>query len=154
MSATERNLAKAAIAWRYIAFAFIASLANLGAQQAVIGIAPIVPLASSIIAGTFVGFAAKYILDKNFIFFDDYSGHGREAAKVLLYGLFSIPTALIFWCFEAGFWAIWHNDLAKYGGATLGLVLGYATKFLLDRHFTFRPAPPDAIDGMGPLSGP
>jgi putative flippase GtrA len=142
MKARERNVAIATIAWRYTAFAFIASSSNLAAQQAVIEIAPSAPLAFSIAAGTLVGFVAKYILDKNFIFFDDYTGHGREAAKVVLYGLFSVPTTLIFWGFEAGFWAIWHNDLAKYGGATIGFILGYVTKFLLDKHFTFRSVPP------------
>jgi putative flippase GtrA len=141
MNASERNHPAATIAWRYIGFAIIATLTNLGAQQAVIGIAPIAPIASSIAAGTLVGFATKYILDKNFIFFDVYSGHAREAAKVLLYGLFSIVTTLVFWSFEAGFWAIWRNDLAKYSGAVLGLALGYAAKFLLDKHFTFRPVP-------------
>jgi hypothetical protein len=60
---------------------------------------------------------------------------------VLLYGLFSIVTTLVFWSFETGFWAIWHTDLAKYSGAVLGLALGYAAKFLLDKHFTFRPVP-------------
>jgi putative flippase GtrA len=124
------------IAWRYAGFAVIATLANLATQQITIGMAP---LALSIAMGTLVGFAAKYGLDKYFIFFDTYSGHAREAGKVLLYGLFSIVTTLVFWSFEAGFWAIWHSDLAKYSGAIIGLALGYAVKFLLDKHVTFRP---------------
>jgi hypothetical protein len=91
--------------------------------------------------GTLVGFVAKYILDKNFIFFDAYSGHARETAKVRLCGLFSIVTTVVFWSFEAGFWAIWRTDLAKYNDAVLGPALGYAAKFLLDKRFTFRSAP-------------
>lgn len=141
MNASVSKPAGLTIAWRYVGFALVATIANLGAQQAVIGIAPLAPLAASIAAGTFVGFVAKYVLDKNFIFFDAYSGHAREAGKVLLYGLFSIVTTLVFWSFETGFWAIWHTDLAKYSGAVLGLALGYAAKFLLDKHFTFRPVP-------------
>jgi len=128
-----------AIAWRYVGFAIVATLANLATQQMTIGIAPVAPLVLSIAMGTLVGFAAKYGLDKYFIFFDAYSGHAREAGKVLLYGLFSIVTTLLFWSFEAGFWAIWHSDLAKYSGAIIGLALGYAVKFLLDKHVTFRP---------------
>ena len=139
MKASARNPPPLTIAWRYGAFALVATVANLGAQQAVIGIAPIAPLASSIAAGTLVGFGAKYLLDKHFIFFDAYSGHAREAAKVVLYGLFSVVTTLVFWSFEAGFWTLWHTDLAKYTGAVLGLALGYAAKFFLDKHVTFRP---------------
>lgn len=127
------------LTWRYVGFAAVATVVNLGTQQIVIGIAPVAPLALSIAAGTIVGFAAKYILDKNFIFYDAYSGHAREAAKVALYGLFSIVTTLVFWSFEASFWAIWHSVPAKYTGAVLGLAIGYAAKFLLDKHFTFRP---------------
>ena len=137
MSAYARP-APLGIAWRYIGFAVIATLANLGTQQIVIAVAP---LTVSIGAGTLVGFAVKYALDKHFVFFDAYSGRASEAVKILLYGLFSIVTTLVFWSFEAGFWAIWHNDLAKYSGAVLGLAIGYAAKFVLDKHFTFRPVP-------------
>lgn len=139
MSRTQSSAPTFTLAWRYIAFAILATLANLATQQAVIGFSPVAPLAASMAAGTLIGFAAKYSLDKHFIFFDPYSGHAREAAKVLLYGLFSIVTTLVFWAFEASFWAIWHSDFAKYTGAVLGLALGYAAKFLLDRRFTFRP---------------
>jgi putative flippase GtrA len=136
MNASAARPAGLTIAWRYVGFALIATMANLGTQQIVVGVAP---LAASIGAGTLVGFVAKYVLDKNFIFFDAYSGHAREAGKVLLYGLFSIVTTLVFWSFETGFWVIWHSDFAKYSGALLGLALGYAAKFLLDQRFTFRP---------------
>lgn len=141
MSAFAAKPTNLTLARRYVGFAVVATLANLGAQQMVVEIAPTAPLAASIAAGTLAGFGVKYILDKNFIFFDAYSGHATEAVKVLLYGLFSVVTTLVFWSFEAGFWAIWHNDFAKYSGAVLGLALGYAAKFLLDRRFTFRPVP-------------
>ncbi len=139
MSASAVKPTNLTLFWRYVGFAAVATIANLGAQQAVVEIAPRAPLAASIVAGTLAGFVVKYILDKNFIFFDTYSSHASEALKVLLYGLFSIVTTLVFWSFEAGFWAIWQTDVAKYGGAVLGLALGYAAKFLLDRRFTFRP---------------
>jgi hypothetical protein len=36
------------------------------------------------------------------------------------------------------FWAIWETSAAKYTGAVLGLSVGYAAKYLLDRQFVFR----------------
>jgi putative flippase GtrA len=124
--------------FRYIAFAVIATLANLGVQEIVIRLAPVAPLTLSILAGTAAGFALKYILDKRFVFEDGFDGHAREARKVALYGAFSVVTTLIFWGFEVGFWMVWGTDAAKYTGAVIGLAIGYAAKFALDRTFVFR----------------
>jgi putative flippase GtrA len=89
-------------------------------------------------AGAAAGFAVKYVLDKNWIFYDDYTTHRDEVRKVTLYGLFSVVTTLVFWGFEVSFWAIWRSDLAKYAGAVIGLAIGYGIKFALDRRFVFR----------------
>jgi putative flippase GtrA len=124
--------------FRYIAFAVVATLANLGVQEIVIRLAPVAPLTLSILAGTAAGFALKYILDKRFVFEDGFDGHAREAQKVALYGAFSVVTTLIFWGFEVGFWMVWGTDAAKYTGAVIGLAIGYAAKFALDRTFVFR----------------
>lgn len=124
--------------FRYIAFAVVATLANLGVQEIVIRLAPMAPLTLSILAGTAAGFALKYILDKRFVFEDGFDGHAREAQKVALYGAFSVVTTLIFWGFEVGFWMVWGTDAAKYTGAVIGLAIGYAAKFALDRTFVFR----------------
>ena len=123
---------------RYIAFAVVATLANLSVQEIVIRLAPVAPLTLSILAGTAAGFALKYILDKRFVFEDGFDGHAREAQKVALYGAFSVVTTLIFWGFEVGFWIVWGTDAAKYTGAVIGLAIGYAAKFALDRTFVFR----------------
>ena len=126
------------IAIRYVLFAVIATLANLAAQEAVVRLAPPATLALSIAAGTAVGFAVKYVLDKKWIFFDRFTSHREEARKLSLYGLFSVVTTLVFWGFEVAFWAIWRTDVAKYAGAVLGLAIGYVAKFILDGAFTFR----------------
>ena len=123
---------------RYVLFAVVATLVNLAAQEVAIRLAPIAPLAVSILAGTAAGFAVKYILDKNWIFYDAYTTHRDEARKVTLYALFSVVTTLVFWGFEVGFWAIWRTDFAKYAGAVLGLAIGYAAKFALDQTYVFR----------------
>jgi putative flippase GtrA len=99
---------------------------------------PVAPLTLSILAGTVAGFVLKYVLDKKWVFDDCYGGHREELQKVTLYGAFSVLTTLIFWGFEVAFWTIWRTDLAKYAGAVLGLAIGYAAKFALDRTFVFK----------------
>ena len=134
------SLAPTELASRYILFAVIAGVMNLGAQAVVFAVAPIEPLALSILVGTGVGFVVKYLLDKHWIFFDGYHGPGREARKIFLYGAFSVAMTLIFWGFEVGFLAIWKTDFAKYAGAVIGLALGNFLKYRLDRAFTFNPS--------------
>lgn len=125
-------------AFRYVCFAIVSTLVNFATQELVIGLAPVAPLASSILAGTATGFTVKYLLDKRWIFHDGYTTHADEARKVALYAAFSVLTTLVFWGFEISFWTIWQTDLAKYAGGAMGLALGYLAKFMLDRRFVFR----------------
>lgn len=127
------------VALRYVAFAMLSTAANFLVQAIVLQIAPWPGLMPSIVAGTAAGFALKYVLDKNWIFFDRYSSHGDEMSKVALYGLFSVLTTLIFWGFEIAFWTLWKTELAKYTGGAIGLAIGYVSKYALDRKFVFKP---------------
>lgn len=122
----------------YLAFAGLATLVNIGTQEAVVRLAPGLSLVPSILAGTAAGFAVKYVLDKRWVFQDAYTSHVHELRKVTLYGIFSVFTTLVFWGFEVSFWTMWRTDAAKYAGAVLGLAIGYAAKFVLDRTFVFR----------------
>ncbi len=130
----------AAIAVRYVLFAVVAGVMNLGTQAVVFAIAPVQPLAVSILAGTGVGFVVKYLLDKRWIFFDDYDGAAKEARKIFLYGSFSVAMTFVFWAFEVGFLGMWGTNTAKYIGAVIGLAIGNFAKYLLDRTFTFNQA--------------
>jgi putative flippase GtrA len=127
---------------RYGLFAMIATGANIGAQELAMRLSPVSPLAVSILTGTLVGFAVKYVLDKLYVFSDAYGTHAEEARKVILYGAFSVATTIIFWSVEVLFWHVWQTTAAKYAGAVLGLAIGYAAKFMLDRRYVFggRPA--------------
>ncbi len=127
-----------ALTIRYVLFAVIATVANLLAQEGVVRAVPTAPLMLSILAGTAIGFAVKYVLDKRWIFADAYAGAGSEARKISLYGLFSVATTLIFWAFEWTAWTLFGTAAAKYTGAVVGLAIGYALKFWLDRSYTFR----------------
>ncbi len=48
-----------------------------------------------------------------------------------------IFTTIIFWGTEIGFNAIFENQNAKYIGAIIGLSIGYAIKYFLDKKFVF-----------------
>ena len=120
----------------YVVFAGVATVANLAAQEAFLRVSG--SLAIAILAGTAAGFATKYVLDKKWVFSDRYTTHRQELRKVTLYGAFSVVTTLVFWLFEVAFWMAWGTDFAKYTGAVLGLAVGYAIKFMLDRTFVFR----------------
>ena len=126
------------MAIRYVLFAVLATIANIAAQEMAIQLSPIAPLTVSIVAGTIVGFALKYGLDKVYVFSDAYDGHAGEARKILLYGAFSVLTTMIFWAFELAAWKIWGTSTAKYAGAVLGLAIGYAAKYALDKRYVFR----------------
>jgi len=120
----------------YVVFAAVSTAANLVAQELVFRATATLWLA--IVAGTGAGFVTKYLLDKKWIFYDRYTTHRHELRKATLYGAFSIVTTLVFWLFEVTFWMAWRTDFAKYAGAVLGLAIGYAIKYVLDRTFVFR----------------
>ncbi|MEJ0093004.1 MAG: GtrA family protein [Methylocella sp.] len=141
---------------RYVLFAILAGLMNLLTQAIVFHMAPApiivggldrlglrinsfdFVLAISILAGTGVGFIIKYVLDKRWIFFDDYDNPADEARKICLYGFFSVGMTFIFWGSEIAFLAIFGTSAAKYIGAVIGLVIGNFAKYLLDRAYTFK----------------
>ena len=132
---------KLRIASAYVAFALLATVINLGTQEFAFRAAPGLPVMFSIVTGTVAGFVVKYALDKIWIFDDQYDGARAETRKIALYGFFSIATTAIFWGAELLFLALWGTAAAKYTGAILGLAIGYAVKYEIDRRYVFRGAP-------------
>lgn len=132
------------LAARYIAFAILATIANLAVQRLMFTSAasamPIPPTARycvALIGGTLVGLITKYILDKRWIFHDDASGIVNHGKQFSLYGLMGLATTAIFWGFESFFWLLWHAQSAREIGAVIGLSVGYFVKYRLDRRFVF-----------------
>ena len=131
---------------RYAAFAVLATLANLGAQRLVLAAegggatASATGFALAVLAGTAVGLVVKYVLDKRWIFADHSRGLAAHSRRFSLYTLTGVGTTLIFWVTETGFWLAWQTDLAREAGAVLGLAIGYAVKYRLDRRFVFAEA--------------
>lgn len=135
---------------RYSAFAAVATVTNILTQEASLSVYHgNKALEASILAGTGMGFAVKYVLDKYWIFFDRTSGSSAEVWKILLYGLSGVLTTALFWAVEIGCWKASGTDFAKYSGAVVGLGIGYVMKYLLDRRFVFVRAPRHADFRLG-----
>jgi putative flippase GtrA len=127
---------------RYVGFAVLAVLANLATQRIVLAGAEVdaTLFAIALGAGTLVGLVVKYLLDKRWIFYDETRGAKAQGRQFFLYSLMGVATTAIFWVTETAFWLIWGTDFARETGAVLGLMVGYTTKYLLDRRFVFQDA--------------
>lgn len=137
------QLSSPALVLRYAGFAVIATLANLGAQRAVLAFGEGAAMfALAVILGTGVGLVVKYLLDKRWIFFDTTRGAAAQGRQFGLYTAMGLVTTAIFWATETAFWLVWQTHLAREIGAVLGLSVGYVVKYALDRRFVFtmRPA--------------
>lgn len=123
---------------RYVAFAVLATVANLGTQRLVLGWdASAWGFGVAIFTGTLVGLVIKYVLDKRWIFADVGTGIKAHGRKFSLYTLMGVVTTAIFWGTETAFWLAWHTEMMREVGAVLGLAVGYIVKYNLDRRFVF-----------------
>jgi len=127
------------IAFRYIVFAVISTIANLAFQYLSFFIySGFLSLYIAMFFGTLAGLVLKYILDKKYIFFHTPKSKKDDGKKFLLYSLMGVFTTVIFWGFEMGFYYLYENDNAKYLGAVIGLSIGYVVKYFLDKKFVFK----------------
>lgn len=124
-----------ALVLRYAGFAVFATLVNLAVQRGVLALS--FGLMAALVAGTAAGLVVKYLLDKTWIFGDPATGLAAHGRKFSLYTLMGVATTAIFWGAESAAWAIWRTDLARETGAVLGLAVGYAVKYRLDRRYVF-----------------
>ncbi|MCA0997304.1 GtrA family protein [Salipiger pacificus] len=127
----------------YALFAVLATLLNLGIQRLVLAIEQSnIGFAIAIVAGTGAGLVLKYLLDKRWIFRDPTKGARENGRKFSRYTVMGLVTTGIFWATETAFWLVWQTDGMRELGAVLGLMLGYAVKYRLDRRFVFTDAAP------------
>ena len=123
---------------KYFFFSVAATLINIFSQRIILSISETnLYLFLAISTGTFLGLIVKYFLDKKWIFFDKVSGirlGGKQFFKYTSMGIFS---TLIFWAIEFLFWFIWGTHFMREVGALIGLLIGYITKYNLDKRFVF-----------------
>ena len=123
---------------RYATFAVIATIANLCVQRLVLSQGNDgLTFALAVGTGTLVGLVIKYMLDKRWIFYDLDTGVKAHGQKFSLYTAMGLVTTAIFWGTETAFWLIWQTDVMRELGAVIGLSIGYAVKYNLDRRFVF-----------------
>lgn len=126
------------LAARYVVFAAIATVANIGTQDAAGRLyAGPYTLYAAMAAGTLAGLVVKYILDKRWIFAYRTRGLAHEGWKFIVYTAMGLVTTLIFWGTELAFDAAFGTRGMRYAGAVLGLAVGYWTKYRLDKRFVF-----------------
>ena len=125
-------------AFKYGAFALIATIVNLASQTIVFGLySGQASLFLGILIGTVSGLICKYLLDKKYVFYHQSESHSDELRNFSVYSLFGIVTTAIFWAAEILFDWLFEHHLARYVGAVIGLTVGYICKYYLDKHFVF-----------------
>lgn len=124
---------------RYSAFAGIATIINLGTQHLVLNFGNSAAVLSlAIFSGTIMGLVIKYVLDKNWIFYDLETGVRNHGRKFTLYTTMGLFTTAIFWGSETSFWILFKSNLMRDIGAIIGLIIGYYIKYKLG-NFLFIP---------------
>jgi putative flippase GtrA len=87
--------------------------------------------------GTLIGLAVKYALDKRYIFVQASAGIIEDGRQFFLYSMMGVLTTGVFWAFELTFEYLFDTLVMRYAGASLGLGIGYALKYQLDKRFVF-----------------
>ena len=83
------------------------------------------------------GLVSKYVLDKLYIFLFNTDSPREDLGIFILYCATGIATTAIFWGFELGFEFFLGGKAARYLGAVIGLSIGYAVKYQLDKRYVF-----------------
>lgn len=126
------------LALLYALFAVIATLCNILAQEISIHLfGTSFSLVISVLSGTLVGLVVKYILDKRYIFKYKTKNAQHNHRTFVLYAMMGLFTTVVFWGFEFGFHFIFESKEMRYLGGIIGLMIGYISKYYLDKKYVF-----------------
>jgi putative flippase GtrA len=127
-----------ALITKYAVFAGISIGSNLGSQW-VTGAIYDGPFRvyAMLAVGTGIGLVVKNLLDKRYIFFFEAHNVGHDAWTFLRYVAMGVITTAIFWGSELLFHTVFTDPKMLYVGGLVGLLIGYTTKFFLDRKWVF-----------------
>lgn len=139
MTVAGGNAPALKLAVSYALFAALATLINIGTQEAAVRLydGPW-SLVLAMIAGTGTGLVVKYVLDKRYIFRFRARNLEHDGRTFALYTLMGLATTVIFWGFELGFDHLFASKEMRYAGGVIGLAIGYMTKYYLDKRYVFR----------------
>ena len=127
------------IAAKYVFFAAIATLLNLSAQYlSFVLYTDFGSLYVAMFFGTLAGLLSKYILDKKYIFYHEPRNRKDDSKKFILYSFVGAFTTIPFVISEIAFDYLIDHEAAKYIGAVVGLTIGYASKYFLDKKYVFK----------------
>jgi putative flippase GtrA len=122
----------------YSLIALIATLANLGSQAVVIRLySNSNAVGFSILTGTAIGLPIKYILEKKHIFAFSTRDLKHDSQLFMVYSAFGVLTTLLFWGIEYLFHRAFGTSSMRYTGGAIGLAIGYALKYRLDKKYVF-----------------
>jgi putative flippase GtrA len=122
----------------YSIFAAISIAANLGTQKFFLIVADMpYAVAMSVLAGTAMGLAVKFFLDKIWIFRFSHRDLAHGIRSFVLYTAMGVATTVISWGFEFGTDHLFGSEAARLAGGGVGLVIGYIAKYRLDRKFVY-----------------
>jgi len=126
------------VALPYTIFAILATIINLGTQELVVGVySGVYSLWLAMFMGTGTGLVTKYILDKKYIFKVSAESLQQDTFVFLLYSAMGVFTTAIFWGAEWLFDVLYQDRVMRYVGACIGLLIGYVTKYYLDKRYVF-----------------
>ncbi|WP_233880330.1 GtrA family protein [Paraburkholderia flagellata] len=132
------SLSRTRLVFWYATFAALSIGANLGSQSIAFHLYQgmyAVPL--SVCIGTGVGLVVKYLLDKAWIFRYEHQSVAHGVRTFSMYVAMGVGTTLVFWSVEFAANALFHGEIGRLAGGGLGLVIGYFTKYQLDKRFVF-----------------
>jgi len=124
----------------YILSAILATLINICSQDVVVRFYDgSFSLWISIFTGTGAGLIFKYYVDKRYVFEFHSQNIRHDGRKFLAYAAMGLITTAVFWIFELSFHFLFNESLMmRYIGGAIGLTLGYAAKYHLDRRYIFQ----------------
>jgi len=126
------------IALLYAVFAALATAVNIGCQALVIWLYHgAYAVALSILVGTAAGLPIKYLLEKRHIFSFESDSLAHDGRMFALYSFMGLFTTALFWGVEYAFDYVFGTDAMRYLGGAIGLSIGYAIKYQLDKRFVF-----------------
>lgn len=123
---------------KYIFFSIISSFINIASQFIfLLFYTSYLNIELSILFGTIMGMPPRYVLEKKYIFYFRANNLKHDGRIFVIYIFFSGITTLLFWAIEYLFHIVFMDDILRYIGGLIGLMIGFYIKYRLDKKYVF-----------------